>query len=43
MVEALKTLDKEERAAYILMDRIEPSSETTYFFTKGVVTTLKGK
>jgi glutathione synthase len=43
MVEALTTMDEEERSAYVLMDRICPPSEETYFFTKGIVTILPGK
>lgn len=42
MVEALQTMDDEERAAYIIMDRISPASETAYFFTKGSVSVLPG-
>lgn len=42
MVEALKTMDDEEKAAYIIMDRIVPPSEKTYFFTQDTVIELPG-
>jgi len=42
MVEALTTMTPEERSAYIVMDRINPPSEKTYFCRRGVVEVKQG-